>query len=409
MLSGAMPRRTPPLRWLGSLTLAALAQVVGCGSSHDPPSTGFDLPTAETLGGQILTSPRVQPIYFSGFPYGQEMDTFLQLMAGSAYWPEVVSEYGVGALTALAGYPTAVAVPADVTDTQLPDLLSQVFVEGAATLGPPRGDTVYVLFLSPATTLTAMGQVFCKDFGPGAYHDEWTVGGVLVAAAIVPACTASPFDDRLGGADVLTPSVSHEIVEAVTDPFGSSSPAYTGIDGAHVLWAMAVNGAELGDLCENEQPTLVSPSDIGFPVQRIWSNASAHAGTGPCVPVPEGEIYFNAVAAMPDHGNFQDPSGATFSVPVVNAKIGQASSARFSFRGSAAAPATLFAAAFELDDPQSLVVEVPTVVTGTLGRTLSVPVTTSQSTTTGVVPLVIAATDASRTAVHLWVGGINRN
>jgi hypothetical protein len=112
---------------------------------------------------------------------------------------------------------------------------------------------------------------------------------------------------------------------------------------------------------------------------------------------------------MPDHGNFQDPSGATFSVPVVNAKIGQASSARFSFRGSAAAPATLFAAAFELDDPQSLVVEVPTVVTGTLGRTLSVPVTTSQSSTTGVVPLVIAATDASRTAVHLWVGGINRN
>lgn len=403
-----MTRPTAPRRWWGLLAVSALMQGA-CGSGATAVSTSFDLPTAETFGGPVLTSPRVQPIYFSGFPYPKDIDMFLQRTASSAYWPAVVSEYGVGPLTVQAGYTTAVAVPPAITDAQLPDLLSRVLVEGAATLGAARADTVYALFFDPATAITAMGQTFCSDFGPSAYHDEWNLGGVRVPAVVMPTCAVSAADPTLTGVDVLTPSLSHELVEAVSDPFGSSNPAYVGIDGAHVLWAIAMNGAEIGDLCENEQPSLLSPPDVGYPVQRIWSNVSAHAGTGPCVPVPAGEIYFNAVAAMPSHASYKDPSGMSLSVPVTNAKIGQAASARVTFRGSAGAPTTLHAAAFELDDPGSLAVEVPAVIRGTLGATVAAPVATSQATTTGVVPLVIAATDAARTAIHLWVGGINRN
>ena len=113
------------------------------------------------------------------------------------------------------------------------------------------------------------------------------------------------------GVDVLTLALSHELVEAVTDPFVNSNPAYTGIDPDHILWAIAISGAEVADLCENEQPVSLVPADIGYPVQRIWSNVGAKAGTGPCVPVPPGEIFFQAVAELSDHAPYTSPPNRT--------------------------------------------------------------------------------------------------
>jgi hypothetical protein len=356
----------------------------------------------------VLTAPRVQPIYVPAVPYASDIDTFFQRLATSTYWPAVATEYGVGGLTALPGYATNVALPATVGDTQLVDLFTQAMTEGSATLGAPRADTIYALFLSPDSTLTLQGQTFCGDGAPSAYHNEWTVSGTQVAVAIIPTCPTSTASSTLTGVDVLTPAVSHEVVEAATDPFANSNPAWSAIDVPHILWGVAMNGVEVADLCENEIPTLIIPPDIGHPVQRIWSNASAHAGTGPCVPVPPGEVYFNAVAAMPTHANFYDPTGTAYSVPAMNAKIGQPASAQISFRGGAAVPSKLLAVALELDDASSLSVERPTVVMGARGQTVAAAVATS-GTKAGLLPLVIGATDAAETAVHFWVGGINRN
>ena len=88
-----------PARSLAVLTvmaaMAAAVTVAAC-SSGDGGDTGFDLPTAETLGGPVLASPRVQPIYFKGFPYPTDIDTFVTRLSASTYWPTVVAEYGVG-------------------------------------------------------------------------------------------------------------------------------------------------------------------------------------------------------------------------------------------------------------------------------------------------------------------------
>jgi hypothetical protein len=35
-------------------------------------------------------------------------------------------------------------------------------------------------------------------------------------------------------------------------------------------------------------------------VQRAWSNAAAAAGKNPCVPAPDGVVYFNAAPVLPD-------------------------------------------------------------------------------------------------------------
>jgi hypothetical protein len=48
-------------------------------------------------------------------------------------------------------------------------------------------------------------------------------------------------------------------------------------------------------MCVLEASSFITPADVGFLVQRIWSNANAAASHDPCAPVPVGEVYFNAV------------------------------------------------------------------------------------------------------------------
>jgi len=170
--------------------VGALSAVSACGSDDGPGS--FDLPTAGSIGGPVLPSPRVQPIYFKGFPYATETDTFLTRLASSPYWSTVTSEYGVGALVTLPGYSTNVSVPATLTEKNLPGLLAAALTEGAATLGPARADTVYAVFFDPAATLVVMSMTLCQPGQPSAYHDEWDVGGVQVPVAVVPSCASFP-------------------------------------------------------------------------------------------------------------------------------------------------------------------------------------------------------------------------
>lgn len=399
-------------------TRAALVAALCCAcssSSTDPADPveviDFDLPTVMRLGGDVLRDPRVQPIYFPGFAYGSDIDTFFQRLATSTYWPAVAKEYGVRSLTALPGYATNVALPATLSDAELHSLGNQALNEGSATLGAPRADTIYAFFLGPDSTLTVQGQTYCGDGAPSANHSEWiiTETQTQVPVAYFPTCPASSASGTLTGVDMLTPAVSREIVEAATDPFVYSKPAYAAIDIPHSLWEVALKEAEVGSLCENERPNLITPPDIGHPVQRIWSNRSAQAGIGPCVPVPPGEVYFNAVAAMPTHADYYDRWGVVHLLPALDAKVGMPVSAQISFRGGPTSPNPLTAVAFERDDVSSLSVEGPTEVMGAPGQTVSAPVATSAAMKTGLVPLVIRATDAAHTAVHFWVGGINRN
>src|SRR5256885_15358680 len=73
-----------------------------------PYTTLFRSPTVKNMGGPVLARPRIQPIYFSGFPYGSEMDRFLARLAASGYWTETLSEYGIGAATVLPADTSAV-------------------------------------------------------------------------------------------------------------------------------------------------------------------------------------------------------------------------------------------------------------------------------------------------------------
>jgi hypothetical protein len=63
---------------------------------------------------------------------------------------------------------------------------------------------------------------------------------------------------------------------------------------ASVPW-LDIYGFEVADLCVDQLGLAQDETtENGFTVQRIWSIANAAAGMDPCVPVPSGEVYFNA-------------------------------------------------------------------------------------------------------------------
>ena len=92
------------------------------------------------------------------------------------------------------------------------------------------------------------------------------------------------------GVDLTTFMASHEMVEASTDPFGT---AYAQTDLDHIAWAYFF-GSEVGDMCAFHAGAAITPSDIGFAVQRTWSNAAAAAFEDPCVPGESSPLFLAA-------------------------------------------------------------------------------------------------------------------
>ena len=367
------------------------------------PATSFDLPKVISLGGPVLSAPKVQAIYLAGYPFVAEVDDFLTRLAASSYWPGVVGEYGIGGLTVLASHTSSVPGPATIVSSDVPPFFAQVMTADAAALGAASRDTMYLLLLPASTEVTMSGQSLCQATTASGYHTEAMVNGTTVALIVVPFCTSYPGDASLTGVSVLTPTISHELVEAATDPFPSSAPAFLTTDEPHAMWAVAVNGGEVADLCENETPNLVTPADIGSPVQRIWSNAAVDAGIGPCAPVPPGEIYFAALPALPDQVLVQR-NGKSFSVPALRARVGDNATVTVHLRSESDQLASWAVAALEYHADAPLTVTAhPTL--GMNRQTVGLGVVANASAA-GVFPLIVQS--ATGDAVHFWIGTVWR-
>jgi hypothetical protein len=208
--------------------------------------------------------------------------------------------------------------PSQLTDTDIKNLVTAnagvlgdagapgdggLAADGAAPMPAwpaPTENTIYAFFLPPRTSLDvpavsggSSGDA-CSQ-GIGGYHDQLVVRGVTTSYAVVASCNfANPFTPS----DQSTVSMSHEIIEATTDPRPQDKfPGWTGFDAEHFSfdWFNQFQ-SEVGDACElfwtsqYEEKETVPAFD--FFVQRTWSNQSALAGHNPCVPTPSGP-YFN--------------------------------------------------------------------------------------------------------------------
>ncbi|MDB4958976.1 MAG: hypothetical protein JWO36_6545 [Myxococcales bacterium] len=230
------------------------------------------VPEVVSIGGSVLATPKIVPIFFTGDDVTQaQIEQFLGMLPGSSYWHATTSEYGVGDLGIGATIVTTDAVPA--TDTALEAWLASK-LDGTHAGWTFDANTIYSVFLPAGAVLQTQFGRSCQAFG--AYHSEvMRTGSPNVVYALMPRCG--------GGIESLTVATSHEFVEAATDPLPFSAGAYQDLDADHRIWGMTP-GAELGDMCEylgNASQQIVG----SFFVQRTWSNASAKAGHDPCVPV----------------------------------------------------------------------------------------------------------------------------
>jgi hypothetical protein len=263
--------------------------------------------------GPILTTPKIVFVLYPGDPHKADLETFANKMVGSAYWTATTAEYGVGPLT----YGGAIELTGETPPTTIAQTEIQTYVSNALAsgkLGTPDPQAIYTLVYPSSTTVTQLNPVTnllppvksCESFS--AYHDSVLADAgdagakTRFAFAVIPTC-ASPIDS-------LTEPITHEWVEAATDPAptfpkggvilpsGGPEAAFFSTDKDHTVWAL-LGGAEAADLCNTNGSSVVfTPPEIGFAVQRSWSNIAAKASHDPCVPHVNGIAYFAAAPVL---------------------------------------------------------------------------------------------------------------
>jgi len=266
------------------------------------PSTNYPAPhpplpqLVNAAHGPVLTAPNVYLVFYPNYTLEPDLQAFAQAMAAASFWSTTTSEYGIGALS--------YAGTIDLTDTP-PTTIGQADIEAwvaselqSGAFGTPDPQAIYTIVYPSSTTITqpnpvspAFGTVnSCQSFY--GYHDNTQVAlgdaGTMTsfAYAVIPTC---------GFLSSLTETISHEWVEAATDPevtsggtftlSGGPNAAFFGPDANHVIWAL-LGGGEAADLCGTDGlSAYITPPDLDNNwVQRTWSNISAQGSHDPCVP-----------------------------------------------------------------------------------------------------------------------------
>jgi hypothetical protein len=291
----------------------------GADANNGAPSTNYPAPhpplpqLINRTGGPVLTAPKVYLVFYANNSLESQLQTFAQKLAASSYWATTTSEYGVGALTIGGTIDLTEAPPTTISSDDLQTWVKNALESGK--LGTPDPEGIYTIFFPKSTTITQPNPVSnllpaaqsCQAFD--GYHDDTTVPGdggpgTVYAYAVIPTC---------GGIDSITATVSHEWVEASTDPRVTSAGPFTLTGGPeaafylpdqdHLVWAL-LGGGEAGDLCEPEGAgAFIAPSDIGHQVQRTWSNTAAAASHDPCVPEITG-AFFDAAPVLNETVSF---------------------------------------------------------------------------------------------------------
>jgi hypothetical protein len=233
-------------------------------------------PQVVNLGGSVLGTPKVMAILVSSDSHQTIMNDYLTQLSTDSYWAATTSEYGVGPIT-IGTAQTIASTP--TTDMGAVALISANTDGG--TWGAPDPQTVYTFLIPEGTNFDdGTGSKCCQGYS--GYHDDANVNGVDVPYAIV--CECPGFDYQGEPIDIsMTATISHELVEAATDPYPNSGAAWGQTDDDHAAWTIWTGG-EVADMCTFNSNFPYTAPGAQFISQKSWSNAAAMAGQDPCVP-----------------------------------------------------------------------------------------------------------------------------
>ena len=278
----------------------------GKGGDNGTPSNVYPAPHADppqvvTFNGPVLASPKIVPVFFADYDAtlaGQVTDLDAKVGA-TQYWAANVTEYGVGAAVSAMPVKLTEMAPASIDDAAIQTWLAAKLNGNDPAWPAPDANTVYSLHYPVSSMITSGGALSCQDFG--GYHANITLdamhGSMDVAYAVIPSC---PNFGAMSLLDATTTTETHELIEAATDPYPMTNPAYITVDSKHAYWSRVLGGGETGDLCAQFGSSFTTFAELPYLVQRSWSNKAALAGHDPCVPSLPGEVYFNTAPVLND-------------------------------------------------------------------------------------------------------------
>lgn len=370
------------------------------GASDTGDAGGFapaDHPAAPTVAkrtGSVLASPKVVVVTFGSDPLASQIEAFASQLGASQYWSATTSEYGVGAIS-FGGAVHLDAPPSATISTNALEAWLASQLDGTHAEWPAADpSTIYTIVYPKGDGIEVDGVPACKS-SPAYHYEVKLASGVRVPYAAINRCDPLA---SLDGIDYVTAGLSHEWIEAATDPLYASAPAYQ--SPASADW-MIVTGGELADMCTTTAGVYFKPDDLPFTVQRSWSNAAATSGHDPCVPAAGGP-YFAAVPVLADkvRGKYY---GAAFTSDGAKVAVGQSTTIEVDlFSDAATDPWNVSAKAFGNAKLQfSWDAE-----SGSNGDKLHLTVTRTADGTdvTGASVFTITSTSGSKESV--WIGAV---
>ena len=229
--------------------------------------------TLTNYGGPVLKSVQVYPIYWgSGVRCSTNIDSGYTTLVGSSIYTSLLPQYsGIGPGTNHATYtdtgaPTATAI----TDAQIQAELSRLITAGLVPA--PNANTYYPIHFPSGRSITGADLISksCKEFC--AYHGTYVRNGVNVNYGVIPDVGDAGCAGGCGAStqcNNTTSVMSHELVEATTDPAVGLATAYA----PPLSWYNKTYG-EIGDICNASQATV-----SGIVVQKEWSNSKSACAT----------------------------------------------------------------------------------------------------------------------------------
>ena len=247
-------------------------------------------------GGMVLTHVKVTAVF-----WGQGVNADIQTGIGGFYTSVVNSTYldwmseyntnvkavdgrdGTNQSIGRGSYSGSVTItPANanttVSDADVRNELARQIAD--KKLPAPDENSIYMIHFPPGITITASdGSVSCQRFC--GYHDGFkdTASASDIFYAILPdvasgACSFGCGSDG-NSFNNETSIASHELLEAVTDPFPTpgDKPAFP------QAWN-TTDGQEIGDLCAQINTTLTTANRT-YVLQQQWDNATAACAPGP--------------------------------------------------------------------------------------------------------------------------------
>ena len=264
------------------------------------------LPIVTDQQGRVLANADLVTVTFPGYAFAERVKSFGDWVLGSAWLRTVCPEYGCGARSHTSRELTEEA-PATASPETIAAMLARLVTAG--TLPAPSDDTLYLVYFPATTAMTTNpGPTGCD--GGSAFHGSARIGGRLVPYTGVADCTAHASSKSmfpmLTPAEMIEEASSHEIVEAITDPFFPPTPSFL-LDDFESPWFQL--GGEVADWC-----TGFTTREGGHVLTRVWSNEQARRGGDPCLPAAAGATYFNA--APPESKTLSVPRGGSIDVPI---------------------------------------------------------------------------------------------